>query len=446
MFAGDKRACIIISNCIDELKECFQSKNADRKIPILLTKNRPTIDIILKYSDLEAEVDEEFGNLICVAAAEDNYVLIQALIDLEVPLDVANVRGFSPLRIAAKRGNCKVLKVLLENKANPNYIGRKIPGFSALNNAAQFGQIECLKILIAHGANLLHKDMHTTALHSAAFGGNTNVVEYLVNEIGMNVNQKNKLKKIPLYQGIIEGHNSVVSSLLRLGADPNFIMGEDNETPLHFAVMYDKIEIVSLLLEARPKPDEPNRNGMTPLMLAGQNDHADYMQLLVAHGVTLSKKDVMGNTVLHHIAKNDSCSSAKFLLRRMKWLKGITPKYQLYENKNEEGKTPYDVSLECRNISVLKIFLTHAPGDYFTNHPQQIHHYYELKLYEIIQQTIQGLICISENESEFCLVYLTSELRLLGRFGSHKIPASLVLIHGTSCCSNFTSHCDVILW
>ena len=359
------------------------------------------MDIILKYSNIEAVAYKDVGKLIHVAAAEDNAILAEALIDKKIDLDVPNSKGFSPLKIAAKKGNVKVIEVLLENNANPNYIGKKVPGFSPLNNAVQYGQIECAKLLIEHGANLVHNDMTNTALHSAAYGGHAHVVEYLIKEKGMDVNQKNKANRTALFQSITQGHNSVAKGLLRLGADPNVLLGKDNETLLHVAVREGRKEIVSMLLEAKAKPDEPLSNGMTPLMLAVENDHADYIQLIMAHGITLGKKDEKGNTVLHHIAKNDSCASAKYLLRRIGVMKGLTQEFQLYKNKNEVDKTPYDVALECRNQSVLKIFIGFAPKGYFRENPQQIHYYYESKLYDTIKEVLKKSIDVNESSGEF---------------------------------------------
>ena len=396
---------IFITICLEELKDCFLLQNKDKKIPILLTDDRLTMDIILKYSNIEAIADKEIGKLIHVAASEDNVILAEALINKKVDLNVPNSKGFSPLKIAAKRGNVKVLEVLLENNANPNYIGKKIPGFSPLNNAVQYGQAECAKLLIEHGANLVHKDMTNTALHSAAYGGHAHVVEYLIKEKQMDVNQKNNANKTALFQSITQGHNSVAKTLLRLGADPNVLLGRDNETLLHVAVREGRKEIVTMLLESKAKPDEPlSSNGRTPLMLAVENDHADYIQLIMAHGITLAKKDMDGNTALHHIAKNNSCASAKYLLRRIGVMKGITQAFQLYKNKNEANKSPYEVALDCKNQSVLKIFIGFAPKDFFLENPQQIHQFYDFKLYDTLKEFFRKSIDVDETKGEFNIV------------------------------------------
>ena len=131
-----------------------------------------------------------------------------------------------------------------------------------------------------------------------------------------------------------------------MGADPNVRLGKDSETLLHVAIREGRKEIVRMLLNAKAKPDEPLKDGVTPLMMAVENDNADYIPLIMAHGITLGKKDNQGNTVLHHVAKNNARASAKYLLRRIGVMKGITQEFQLYKNANNDGEAPYNVAEE----------------------------------------------------------------------------------------------------
>ena len=372
-------------------------QNDNKKIPVLLTTEKEVVDLLLKYSQLDAVVDKEVGSLIHKAAAENNQLLAQALVEKNVELQVVNSKGFSPLKIASKRGNVDVVRVLLNGGADPNYIGRKVPGFSALNNAVQFGQLGCAKLLIEFGANLVHRDMTNTALHSASYGGHPDVVEFLIREVGMDVNQRNNANRTPLFQSITQGHYPVAKVLLGLGADPNVILNDD-ETLVHIAVREGAKEILTMLLEAKARPDEPLKNGITPLMLAVQNDRDDYIPLIMAHGITLAKKDSEGDTVMHHIARNDSCASAKYLLKRIGAMKGITQEFQLFRNKNEAGKTPYDLAIECQSENVLNIFIRHAPKNYFKDFPEHVHRFYDQKLYDTLKKVIAGLVKVdSEN-------------------------------------------------
>ena len=316
---------------------------------------------------------------------------------MKVELDIVNSKGFSPLKIASKRGNEKIVEILLDSGANPNFIGKKVPGFTPLNNAVQFGQLACAKLLIDHGADLVHKNMTNTALHSAAFGGHANIVEYLIKDIGMDVNQLNNAKKTALFQSITQGHNSVAKVLLRYGADPNTFLNLDNETLVHIAVTNGRKEILKMLLNAKGKPDEPlKKSGETPLMLSAIDDRAEFIPLLMSRGITLAKKDEEGNTLLHHIAKYDSCASARYILKRIGTMKGISQEFQLFKNKNKADKSAYDIAVECKNENVLKIFIRYAASSYFKENPKRLHELYDLKLYPTLKTVFDNLIKVDE--------------------------------------------------
>ena len=63
------------------MKDCFILQNKDTKVAVMLTDDRPTIDIILKYSNIEAVVDKELGRLLHIAASENNVTLTEALVE-----------------------------------------------------------------------------------------------------------------------------------------------------------------------------------------------------------------------------------------------------------------------------------------------------------------------------------------------------------------------------
>ena len=388
-------------SCLEELKDCFLLQNKDKKVPVMLAEDRETIDIILKYSNIEAIVDEEVGRLLHIAATENYVTLTEALVEKEADLNVPNTKGFSPLKLAAKGGNAEVLKVLLDSGADPNFIGNKLPGFTSLNIAVQYGKFDCAKLMIKHGAHLADKNMTNTALHSAAFGGFANIVEYLIKEKRMDVNLRNNANRTSLYQSITQGHNSVAEVLLHLGADPNVLSDKDSETCLHVAIREERKEIIKMLLEANAKPDEPLKDGVTPLMMVVEKDNVDYIPLIMAHGIRLVNKDNQGNTVFHHIAKNNSPASAKYLLRRIGMMKAITHKYELYENTNNDGETPYSVALNSRNEAVLKLFIEFAPKDYFPKNPDQIHKYLESKLFDTLKEVINKYIVVDQNAGKY---------------------------------------------
>ena len=57
-----------------------------------------------------------------------------------------------------------------------NLIGQEF-GFMPLNKAAQFGHLEVARLLVENGARFLLPEMMTTPLHSAVYGGQTELIK-----------------------------------------------------------------------------------------------------------------------------------------------------------------------------------------------------------------------------------------------------------------------------
>ena len=352
--------------------------------------------------DINAVADKDTGSLVHLAAERNHLLLAEALVAKNIDVNAFNKIGITPLKYAAKRDSRRVLRFLLDNKADPNYVGEKACGHTALNTACQFGKFVCAKMLIEHGAGVSHPKMIMSALQSAASGGHAIIVKHLIKVEAMDVNERGPGWKTALYRAISQGHSSVAKLLLRHGADPNVLTGSDNETLLHLAVKEERKEIIGMLLDAEIKSDESLRNGQTPLMLAAEADHADYLPLIIARGYTLSKRDEEGNSIFHYIAKNNSCASAKYMIQEIMNLKDdLSVESQLFENRNSAGKTPYAVALECKHQSVLKIFIVYAPKGYFyRKEPKQIHKFYELKLFDSLKEVINRSIKVDENKGK----------------------------------------------
>jgi ankyrin repeat protein len=107
----------------------------------------------------------------------------------------AKIAGSTPLIGATKYNNPEAVKLLLENRANPNHQNQS--GISALMLASEQGFYECVKNLCDGGANVELAPSGKTAL-SMNLSGQT-----------------------PLFCAAKEGHLDIVKYLLDRGANPN---------------------------------------------------------------------------------------------------------------------------------------------------------------------------------------------------------------------------------
>jgi Ankyrin repeats (3 copies)/Ankyrin repeats (many copies) len=125
----------------------------------------------------------------------------------------------------------------------------------------------------------------TTPLHSAAFYGDLEMVQILL-EFGVDVDIKNRDGHTPLDYASASGHRNdarVARLLVAHGADPNTRESIHGFTPLHRASKFGRIEIVRLLIEHGANVEVKNDGGSTPLDVASGEQREEIVKLLSEH-------------------------------------------------------------------------------------------------------------------------------------------------------------------
>jgi ankyrin repeat protein len=138
-------------------------------------------------------------------------------------------------------------------------------------------------------ADLLHHngaDPHSrgirmrTPLHSAAYFGNLEVVQKLI-EYGADISAEDQNGHTPLYDGS-EGYHpkdcSVLRFLLERGADVN-ARTKQGETPLLRASIYGALEVVRVLLEHGADVTAKDDRGRTALQVAPNDEIRKLLEL-----------------------------------------------------------------------------------------------------------------------------------------------------------------------
>ena len=123
-----------------------------------------------------------------IAAAYNDFDLVQSLLSKGANVNIKAVSGVTPLMWASFNGNNKIVDALLNNGADFNAKGRY--GETALIIASGRGYSDVVNELLNWGANVNDKDIEgRTALMWAAEGGHVQVVESLLTR-GADVNAK----------------------------------------------------------------------------------------------------------------------------------------------------------------------------------------------------------------------------------------------------------------
>ena len=168
-------------------------------------------------------------------------------------INVGDSKNMTPLCWATLRNDLQAVKTLLAFGAKPNIVDKW--GRTPLHLAKS---IDVCKILLDAGVNIhrpskeygrsaLHHLLHNyrmSTIKSEVFGA----VELLI-DAGIDVDVRDSDGETPLLNTIFSGFTSYARRLLELGANPNVFNKSSHESSIHFAVSFDRHELIPLLLE-----------------------------------------------------------------------------------------------------------------------------------------------------------------------------------------------------
>ncbi|MHC4124652.1 MAG: ankyrin repeat domain-containing protein, partial [Planctomycetota bacterium] len=174
-----------------------------------------------------------------------------------------NTKSDTPLHKAARRGNVREIKRLLDSGADVDAKDQK--GRTPLYLAAACGKYKAVELLLKHNANVDGQNfkLGITALFGAI--------------------QNNSIKS--------------AKSLIKQGADVNFKSSAFPQTPLHFAVALGRVKMTKILLDSGVDINKKDSNsGITAIYIATVAEDQKMVSLLAANGADETIPDDYGQT------------------------------------------------------------------------------------------------------------------------------------------------------
>ena len=140
------------------------------------------------------------------------------------------------------------------------------------------------------------------ALQYAAETGDISLAKINIEKSMADVNYIDEAGFTPLFRAVMQNRIEFVSFILEMGANPN-IQTHEGFTPLMAAAESNNIEMLRILLENRADPDIRSMHGATSLHIAASLGHSGIIKLLLSSGADPLIRD---NTNIKKILEQQS--------------------------------------------------------------------------------------------------------------------------------------------
>ncbi|KAJ8013614.1 hypothetical protein DPEC_G00031630 [Dallia pectoralis] len=197
-----------------------------------------------------------------------------------LPANVPDKMGYTPLMVAAMKGYSRLVQILVQHGADVNL--KTCSGKNCLMLACFCGHLDIVKYLRENGASWGPQDRAgCTALHWAVDGGHLPVIQHMIQD-GCEVDVRDTVSIwTPLMRvSAVTGDAAVASLLITAGADVN-VRDRDGKTPLMIAVLNNHEGLVKLLLENGADRSIKNEFGSSATEMAKAFERESILHLLL---------------------------------------------------------------------------------------------------------------------------------------------------------------------
>eukprot|EP00439_Symbiodinium_sp_Y106_P075180 s742_g14.t2 len=320
-------------------------KDAHRATALSLSCIDGHADIVKVLLEAGADVnsiDEYSATALMRAATFDRAELCSLLLEAGANMDLVDRHGMTALGMATLKGHAEVVKVLLEGGSDVNTADQQ--GTTALMRACFCGHETVVRLLLEAGATVGNRPLafacaqghgsivrllleanaakadrlsSAHALVSAAHGGHTGIVRYLLaaRTVTTGIAEVAPLQ-CALSEAATFGQAEVVKALLEACADLDYV-DISGWTALMQASLYSRLDVVRLLLQEGAEANVVDEDGTTALMLASMTGHAEVVEVLIKSGADRTLVSKEGKTAFmeasswgHETEEDDQASSA----------------------------------------------------------------------------------------------------------------------------------------
>lgn len=266
-------------------------------------------------------------------------------------LDAKDLKGNTPLHIAAREGLKDVCNVLIdqaEKAEKPlvnNLNGKRM---TALHVAVQQRQCEVVELLLKRGAKPNVKDyISFFPIHYAVENGCHRCCRALAPFYEGDATLT-KRQESPLMIAARKGYCKTIKAIPVEKINVNY-KDSDGNTALHIAAKKGFDNFLVYLLDLGAAPDTLNSSGWTPLMSAVAKEKAKCAKVLMERGAALSVKSIdKESNILHIATASKSHHCLEHLLKNDEVMK-------LIDEKNKDDYTPLALAVQRKSDKCIKL-------------------------------------------------------------------------------------------
>jgi len=233
--------------------------------------------------------DEKGLTPLHIAVLNDHPAAVKSLLGLRAKVNARSDAGETPLHVAARHGNAAIAELLVASGADVN--ARDAFATTPLIAAVQAGDREEFR-----STDLRRFSLEQRRQAAAAIQRDQAALVTLFVKHGADVTARNRAGINALQQAIQLGcDDSIITLLLRAGADPTVADPATRATPLHVAASRGMTNIILVLLQARAPINALDARGETPLAHACRDGHRAAAALLKQQGGTLGPQRTLSS-------------------------------------------------------------------------------------------------------------------------------------------------------
>jgi len=215
--------------------------------------------------DVHVQPEPSFDQELYFATKENNTETLSMLLLHGAGADVQDMKGFTPVNVAASLNNTKAMRLLLDNGADADQGNEK--GWTPVLIATHYNNLEALSMLLDYGAdaNQVNKKGQTPVL-VASGENNTEALKILLDH-GADADQRDVNGWTPVLVASGKNNTEALKILLDHGADA-YSAESSGMTPVcAAAVQQNSTEALKMLLDYAAKAGQPNQD-LAPAMLS----------------------------------------------------------------------------------------------------------------------------------------------------------------------------------